>query len=100
MQIDIPRKMNLPIELLGLVAGLITMSAQIPQIYQSIKTRSTYDVSLGLYLILFTGVSFWIAYGYFTNNTTVLIMNAILNISVLAMIILKLKYGMKKPSKE
>ena len=82
-------------EWIGLIAGIITMSAQIPQMIQSIKTKSTFDVSLGLYLTLFTGILFWIIYGYF-NSFTVFIMNLILEVSVAAMIFLKLKYGMKK----
>ena len=81
-------------EEIGFAAGIVTMSAQIPQIYQSIKTRSTNDVSLQLYIILFTGVLLWIIFGYF-DSFTVFIMNVILEVSVIVMIILKLKYGMK-----
>jgi MtN3 and saliva related transmembrane protein len=68
------------------------MSAQIPQILQAIRTKSTYDVSLGLYLILFTGVLFWIIYGYYTSFT-VFIMNIILEVSIVVMLYLKIKYG-------
>jgi len=87
------------IELIGFIAGIITTSAQIPQIIKSLKTKSTYDVSLLLYVILFTAISLWVLYGYLVDNQTVFIMNLLLLSSVSVMILLKLKYGMKNESK-
>jgi hypothetical protein len=51
------------IELIGLVAGALTTSGYIPQIYSVIKHNSAEGLS-GLFLIIMTiGISLWLLYG-------------------------------------
>jgi MtN3 and saliva related transmembrane protein len=52
-----------PVELIGLVAGVLTTSAFVPQALQTWRTRSARDVNLGLIVLLVVGNSLWFAYG-------------------------------------
>jgi MtN3 and saliva related transmembrane protein len=52
-----------PVELIGLLAGVLTTSAFVPQALQTWRTRSARDVNLGLIVLLVVGNSLWFAYG-------------------------------------
>ena len=52
-----------PVELVGLLAGVLTTSAFVPQALQTWRTRSARDVNLGLIVLLVVGNSLWFAYG-------------------------------------
>lgn len=84
--------MNL--EFIGFVAGMVTFSAQIPQVIKSWRTKRTYDISLPLYSLLFVGIALWITYGWFTNTIAVFVMNCVLEVLISMMIYLKLRYGL------
>ena len=47
-------------EILGLVAGICTTIAVIPQIKKAWKTKKVDDVSPGMFMILLLGVSLWV----------------------------------------
>ena len=53
------------IEIIGIVAGIFTTIAHIPQCYTLYKsTNVEHDVSLWTYIILFVGLVLWLTYGY------------------------------------
>lgn len=52
-----------PVELMGLLAGLLTTSAFVPQAVQTWRTRSARDVNAGLLVLLVVGNTLWLAYG-------------------------------------
>ena len=53
------------IEIIGIVAGILTTIAHIPQCYTLYKsTNIEHDVSLWTYIILFVGLVLWLTYGY------------------------------------
>ncbi len=51
------------VELVGLVAGVMTTSAFVPQALQTWRTRSARDVNLGLLVLLVAGNGLWLLYG-------------------------------------
>ena len=52
------------IEIIGIVAGILTTIAHIPQCYALYKsTNVKNDVSLSTYIILFIGLILWLVYG-------------------------------------
>jgi MtN3 and saliva related transmembrane protein len=51
------------VEAIGLVAGLLTTSAFVPQAIQTWRTRSARDVNLGLLVLLVVGNTLWFTYG-------------------------------------
>ncbi len=73
----------------GLLAGTLTTSAFIPQVIRTWKTRSTRDISLGMFIAFCAGIALWTAYGIMIHSLPVVITNSIT--FVLASIILLLK---------
>ena len=65
------------IELIGLLAAILTTTAFIPQVYKVIKTKSVKGLSLSTYLIFTTGVLFWLIYGLLKSSISMIIGNGI-----------------------
>ncbi|MEW5854858.1 MAG: SemiSWEET transporter [Myxococcota bacterium] len=81
------------ITLLGLVAGTLTTVAFIPQVLHVYRTRSTRDISLGMFAIFSTGVLLWLIYGVSIHDVPVVVANAITLVLALIILAFKLKYG-------
>jgi MtN3 and saliva related transmembrane protein len=48
------------VAIMGLVAGMLTIISFLPQAIKTIKTKSTKDISLGIYIVLMAGTGLWI----------------------------------------
>lgn len=81
-------------EIIGAVAGLLTVMTYAPQAIKTIHTRKTRDLSLATYLILTTGAVCWTVYGLAKNLPSIWVANGI--VSVLAITILTIKLKEKK----
>jgi MtN3 and saliva related transmembrane protein len=74
------------IEMIGGTAGVLTTLAFVPQVIKVIRTKSTSDLSLGMFLTLSTGVFLWLVYGLcigskpliFANTATFIFSSVIL----------------------
>lgn len=89
------------VTLLGLVASACTMSAFVPQVVKTWRTRSSADLSLGMYTLLTTGAALWLAYGWLIGDLPVVLTNAVtlvLLVSVLAQILLHRRRAGRGPS--
>lgn len=71
--------------ILGLVAGICTTIAVLPQLLKAWRTKKVKDVSLGMYFVLITGLALWIVYGIIqkdfpiiATNGTAFILNSIM----------------------
>lgn len=71
--------------ILGLVAGIFTTIAVLPQLLKAWRTKKVKDVSLGTYLVLIMGLALWIVYGIIlkdfpiiATNGTALVLNGIM----------------------
>ena len=80
------------IPVLGFVAGTLTTAAFVPQVLKTWRTRSTEDISLGMFAVFALGVSLWLVYGIFLNSLPIVITNAITLVLAGAMIFFKLRY--------
>ena len=78
-------------EIIGLIAAFLTTSAFLPQVYKIWKHRITDGVSLSMYLVMFTGVSCWFAYGILLNSPSLMIANFLAGILQLCIIYFKIK---------
>ncbi len=65
------------IDLIGYIAATLTTASFIPQAIKTIKTRDTSGISLAMYTIFTTGVSFWLVYGILLKNPIIITSNAI-----------------------
>ncbi|TXN38068.1 hypothetical protein FVB32_07175 [Flagellimonas hymeniacidonis] len=79
-------------EIIGLIAATLTTSSFIPQVYKAWKHKSTTDISLVMYLILFIGSMLWLYYGLMIQSLPVIFANGITGTLVAFVVILKLKY--------
>lgn len=62
---------------LGLVAGVCTTAAVVPQIWKAWKTKKVKDVSPGMFLVLITGLALWTVYGIIQNDLPIIITNGV-----------------------
>jgi len=80
-------------EIVGLLAGLLTTIAGLPQLYKIVRTRSTRDISLGMYILSFCGVVLWLGYGVMIGSLPIIAANAVTLLVTSAILVLKLRYG-------
>lgn len=76
-------------EILGLVAGACTTAAVTPQIWKAWKTEEVEDVSIGMYLVLITGLALWLVYGIIKSDIPIIATNGtalLLNLFMLYLI--------------
>jgi MtN3 and saliva related transmembrane protein len=80
------------VEAMGLLAGTLTVIAFFPQLEKVWRTRSTKDISLGMFMIFSAGVFLWFAYGILTNDLPVVVANLLTFVQALAIVAFKVKY--------
>lgn len=79
--------------LLGIVAGSLTTLAFIPQVIRTWRTRSTHDISLGMFLLFSTGLVLWLMYGALIGSWPIIIANTVTLVLALVIVVLKLRHG-------
>ena len=78
--------------LVGLVAGMLTTIAFLPQVRQSWRTKSTKDISLPMILTFCTGVLLWLIYGLMIRSLPVILANGVTIVLAGAILVMKLKW--------
>jgi len=61
--------------LIGIGAGICTTVAIIPQLYKTWRTKKVMDVSIGMFIVLITGVTLWTVYGILKKDLPIIITN-------------------------
>src|SRR5690606_25772409 len=79
-------------DVLGLVAGICTMVAVIPQIKKAWDTKKVEDVSPGMFIVLVIGVFLWVIYGITQNDLPIIATNGVSLALNGFMLYLKLRY--------
>jgi MtN3 and saliva related transmembrane protein len=79
-------------QLLGLIAGAFTTAAFVPQVVKTWRTRSTGDLSLGMFAIFSTGLLLWLLYGLRIGATPIVIANGVTLALALTLVYFKLRY--------
>ncbi len=75
------------------MAGTLTTISLLPQVIKIWRSKSTKDISLGMFSIFCVGILLWIFYGAFINSLPVVITNILTLILACVIIVLKIKYG-------
>lgn len=78
--------------LVGLFGGLLTTIAFFPQVTKTWKTRSARDISLGMLVLLTTGVSIWTIYGFLIHSLPLILTNIITFILSSIILMFKIRY--------
>jgi MtN3 and saliva related transmembrane protein len=79
--------------LLGLIAATCTTFAFLPQVIKTWQTRSTKDISLGMFLVLVVGILLWLAYGLIIVDVPLITANVVTLFLAGIILLFKLRYG-------
>lgn len=60
-----------------MIAAFLTTAAFVPQVIRTVKTKSTRDLSLGMFTMIFTGTVLWLVYGFMINELPIILANSI-----------------------
>lgn len=63
------------IHYLGYFAGVLTVASFLPQVVRTWRTRSTGDLSLGMFALLVTASSLWVIYAFVKRDWPVVATN-------------------------
>ncbi|MGD6807842.1 MAG: SemiSWEET transporter [Candidatus Bathyarchaeia archaeon] len=80
------------ITILGLTAALFTTVSLLPQLMKAYKTKSTKDVSTGMFILFCGGVFLWLLYGVFVHDFPIIIANSLAFIQAVVILFFKVKY--------
>lgn len=80
------------VQLIGILAGVLTSISAIPQVVKIIKDKKVEDISIGMFLTLVCGIGVWVYYGILRNDWPVIITNAISLLINLTILFLYKKY--------
>jgi MtN3 and saliva related transmembrane protein len=80
------------VQVVGVVAGILTSVALLPQVVKVYREKRSEQISIGYLVTLMSGQSLWIVYGILRSDTPVVATN-IFSITVsLVMLVLGIKY--------
>ncbi len=82
------------IDLLGTVAGTLTTLAFIPQVVKTWRSRSTADISAGMFVLFTSGVLLWLIYGIALHALPIILANGVTLALSLAILVMKLRFGL------
>ena len=80
------------ITIIGLTAAAFTTIALFPQLIKVWKTKSTKDISTGMFSLYCGGVFLWFVYGVYLDNSPIVIANSLAFVQGVVMLIFKAKY--------
>ena len=76
----------------GLAAGFCTTFAFLPQVIKTWKTRSTHDISLGMFLVMVIGTGLWLFYGIMIGDLPLIAANGVTLVFAATILIFKFRY--------
>lgn len=79
--------------ILGLTAGFCTTLAFLPQVLKTWRTRSTADISLGMFSVLVFGIVLWLIYGAMMGDLPLVASNTVTLILAGTILLLKIRHG-------
>ncbi|MCR5855521.1 SemiSWEET family sugar transporter [Mesorhizobium sp. J428] len=85
--------MNLPVELIGSAAAVITSLCWVPQMVKMFRERQTAGVSLIANGAFASGVFLWLVYGILIGSWPLIGANLVTLACALSIVALKLRYG-------
>jgi MtN3 and saliva related transmembrane protein len=81
------------IEVIGMLAAIITTLCWVPQAIKVIRTRETKAISLIMYVMLAVGIALWLAYGLLIMSWPLIGANAVTFVLVMVILAMKLRFG-------
>lgn len=81
------------VTLIGLMAAVISTAGFAPQVIKVHRTKMTRDLSLGSFIVLFSGLFLWFIYGLLLGALPIILGNAVACAMVAYLIVMKIKHG-------
>ncbi|HVY08261.1 MAG TPA: SemiSWEET transporter [Burkholderiales bacterium] len=85
--------MNPLLDIVGLLAGLLTTIAFVPQVWKIYRTKSGRDISARMFSIFSIGIVLWLVYGFMLGQLPIILANAVTLVLSLTIIGLKVYYS-------
>ena len=80
------------VEWLGLLAGCLTTVSFLPQVWLVWRKKTASDISLGMYLLMCSGVALWLTYGVLIHSRPVVVANGLTLLLSMAVLLMKLVF--------
>lgn len=80
------------VTLLGIIAGVFTSAAMLPQVIKALKTKDTKDISLFMVILMISGLALWIYYGFRKDDIPIIYTNSFSFLVNVTLLFLHLKY--------
>lgn len=77
----------------GLVAGLLTSIASLPQLIKTWRSRHVRDLSIWQPLLLSLGVGLWLVYGVLIRDMPLILANITPLVCNVLLTVMKIRYG-------
>ena len=77
----------------GYAAALCTTGAYVPQVLRVWRTKSTKDISLKMFLVLVTGLTLWLIYGFWKGEIPLIMANGVTLILASIILYFKIRHG-------
>jgi MtN3 and saliva related transmembrane protein len=77
----------------GLLAAFCTTLAYAPQAIKTWRTRSTADISLGMFSLMVVGIVLWLTYGVLLGDLPLIAANLVTLALAGTILVLKLRHG-------
>jgi len=77
---------------LGLVGATLTTVSLLPQLIKVCRTRSTKDISAGMFALFGTAVFVWLIYGILIKDIPLIIANSFAFVQAIIILIFKIIY--------
>lgn len=79
--------------LAGTVAGIVSVSAFLPQALRIVRRRSAMDVSLTMYLAIVAASLLWMFYAYAYGSVELFVTNLVIGVIAIVIVMLRIHYG-------
>jgi MtN3 and saliva related transmembrane protein len=77
----------------GLLAAICTTVSFVPQVLKAWRTRSTADISVGMFVLLVVGFTLWLLYGVMLGDLPLILANFVTLCLTGVILLLKLRFG-------
>jgi MtN3 and saliva related transmembrane protein len=80
------------VEIIGLLAGLLTTVAFVPQALQIYRTKSARDISLRMFVAFTIGIVLWTVFGILKRDLAITLWNSVTLVLAIWILVMKLRY--------
>ena len=77
---------------LGFVAGALTSTGYLPQIFKGYRTKKMHDVSVAMPAVLGIGMLLWLIYGLGREDAAIIIANVVGTSLTFILVMMKLRF--------